>query len=145
MRRLFCGLRAFDRMYTDMTQSKKSRKLDTNYGKNQVYYDALIEQRNQLAAQIRSLSDASHTSSRQPGEELADVGSDSYMRETDIALMGAEGDHLAAIQDAIERLEAGTFGICEECEKRISKGRLQAKPEANRCIGCQEALEAKMR
>lgn len=128
-----------------MTNSKNSQKPSTDYGENQVYYDALIEQRNQLAAQIRSLSDASQSSSRQPGEELADVGSDSYMRETDITLMGAEGDHLVTIQDAIERLEAGNFGICEDCEKGISKRRLKAKPEASRCIHCQEAAEARMR
>lgn len=42
---------------------------------------------------------------------------------------------------ALERIEAGTFGICEECECKIGIKRLMARPEATLCISCAEKLE----
>jgi DnaK suppressor protein len=45
------------------------------------------------------------------------------------------------IQDALERLEDGTFGICDECGMEISEKRLQVRPIAKLCIGCKEKEE----
>ena len=45
-------------------------------------------------------------------------------------------DHLAEIDAALERLRAGTYGVCEECHGFIGEGRLEARPVARRCIHC---------
>jgi len=44
-------------------------------------------------------------------------------------------------RDALERIESGQYGICEECEQPIARTRLRAVPYARRCRGCQERLE----
>lgn len=44
--------------------------------------------------------------------------------------------HLAEVEAAIHRLEAGTYGICERCGQPIAKARLEARPEARTCISC---------
>lgn len=49
------------------------------------------------------------------------------------------------IQDALERLEYGTYGICEECEEEISDGRLKARPVATLCIECKRKQEEQER
>ena len=48
---------------------------------------------------------------------------------------------LRAIEEALLRIDEGTFGICEDCEEEISPGRLNAMPFAVRCVECQESLE----
>ena len=48
---------------------------------------------------------------------------------------------IAKIQQALERVEKGTFGICEECGEDISEGRLKARPVTTLCIKCKEEQE----
>ena len=48
---------------------------------------------------------------------------------------------LEAIQAALARIEAGTYGMCETCGETISAARLMAMPTARRCVACQERLE----
>ena len=48
---------------------------------------------------------------------------------------------LRAIEEALLRIDEGTFGICEDCEEKISPGRLKAIPFALRCVECQESRE----
>jgi DnaK suppressor protein len=48
---------------------------------------------------------------------------------------------MAAIQAALARLDAGTYGICDTCGETISAARLTAMPMAHRCVACQERLE----
>lgn len=47
--------------------------------------------------------------------------------------------HLAEIDDALERLAAGTYGICVECGEPIAPSRLEARPAARTCITCAAA------
>ena len=44
---------------------------------------------------------------------------------------------------AMKRIKEGTYGICVDCDKKIPAARLQAKPEATRCVNCQELKERK--
>jgi DnaK suppressor protein len=49
--------------------------------------------------------------------------------------------HRVEVGDALERLAAGTYGLCEDCGKRIPAARLEANPAAIRCVGCQKQAE----
>lgn len=53
-----------------------------------------------------------------------------------------EGNLIRKIEDALSRLEDGTFGICEDCGGEISWGRLQARPITTLCIKCKDKQEA---
>lgn len=105
------------------------------------FREMLLKERDSLVRQIKSLSAASLTSSRQAGEELADVGSDDFIRETELHLMTEEGRRLALINVAIENLHGGNYGTCVDCSKPISMGRLKAKPYARLCIDCKVLRE----
>jgi DnaK suppressor protein len=56
-------------------------------------------------------------------------------------LSSRDTESLKNIQNALARIEAGTFGLCEECEGLIGKARLLARPEAELCITCAEKAE----
>jgi DnaK suppressor protein len=62
-------------------------------------------------------------------------------RELEFALGERETDELAAIDAALSRIEAGSYGQCTDCGVSIPVARLQASPEAGRCIPCQEKAE----
>jgi DnaK suppressor protein len=62
-------------------------------------------------------------------------------RELALAMTEMEIAELNALQEALDRMAAGTYGACTDCGKDIALARLQATPEAARCIGCQTARE----
>ncbi len=102
---------------------------------------ALLAERANLAKQIRALGKTSLVSSRTAGEELADVGTDDFMRDMELSVMTEEGKRLALIDMALESLDSGSYGICVDCGVEISAGRLRAKPYARLCIDCKTARE----
>ncbi len=72
---------------------------------------------------------------------MADVASDSYDREFSLGLASNERQSLYELDDAIKKIEEGTFGICEECKSLITKTRLKVVPFARLCVKCQEKKE----
>lgn len=50
-------------------------------------------------------------------------------------------DHRYEVEEALERIDAGTYGICDECGTRIPAARLEANPAAVRCTACQRSAE----
>lgn len=67
---------------------------------------------------------------------MADAGSDAAERETMLGLASAQQKMVDKIERALERIEQGTYGMCELCGGEISEDRLNALPEANTCIKC---------
>ena len=74
---------------------------------------------------------------------MADQGTDAMEREMAFMFASKSGRLVYHIDEAIRRIEEGTFGICEKCEKPISVARLEAVPHARMCIECKSAEEKK--
>lgn len=62
-------------------------------------------------------------------------------RELEFAISDREAEELTAIDAALNRIEAGTYGECVDCGVKIPAARLDASPEVARCIPCQEKIE----
>ncbi len=73
-------------------------------------------------------------------EDLADVASDTFEREKGIAIENSVQDLLQQVEEALGRIEDGTYGACEMCGQPIHPDRLRALPYARLCINC-KALE----
>lgn len=109
------------------------------------YRQQLLAQRTALLAQISaqrggvvSRADAAAEHFGQPEDSRAQVATE---REIEFALGERETAELAAIDAALGRIEAGSYGQCIDCGVSIPAARLQASPEAPRCIPCQEKAE----
>jgi len=63
-------------------------------------------------------------------------------REIALGSINRHWQTLRAIEQALQRLEEGSFGVCAECERQIHPKRLQAVPWAALCLSCQEARDA---
>lgn len=74
---------------------------------------------------------------------MADVGTENYDQEFTLGLIENERGTLEEIQDALGRIDAGTFGRCLECNNLIPKPRLQALPYTRHCIQCARELESR--
>ena len=72
---------------------------------------------------------------------MADHGTDAMEREKSLLLAQRGGDYLDYLNEALERIEAGTFGICRLCGGTIGRKRLEAVPTATQCIECKSKQE----
>ena len=72
---------------------------------------------------------------------MAELGSGNFDQELTLSLLGSENDALDQIEAAIERIEDGSYGRCEECGVKISRSRLEAIPYAASCVRCASQRE----
>jgi RNA polymerase-binding transcription factor DksA len=92
---------------------------------------------------LRSRAEGSEASAF--GMHQADAGSDAYDRDFSLSLLSQEQDSLYEIDQALKRIENGTYGLCEICGKTIPQVRLEALPFARYTIECQAELERRGR
>ncbi|MDT7547733.1 MAG: hypothetical protein QOE84_127, partial [Actinomycetota bacterium] len=79
-------------------------------------------------------------SSEGSGDE-ADAGTKTFEREHEMSLANNSRDLLLQVERALARLDAGTYGRCENCGNPIPKARLQAFPRATLCVACKQREE----
>lgn len=75
-------------------------------------------------------------------QHTADLGLETFEREKDVGLRENTRIQLGRINDALQRMEAGEYGICEHCGRPIAIGRLYAVPATTLCIACKMQEEA---
>lgn len=74
---------------------------------------------------------------------MADVATDNFVREFSLGRASNERQSLYELDDALKRIEEGTYGVCEDCKGLIAKNRLKAIPHTRLCVKCQEKREKK--
>jgi DnaK suppressor protein len=104
----------------------------------------LEDRRREIHEKLRSLREAIPMEA--PDVRDAEEQSvDDFVKEVDLALMQMKSETLKKIDQAIERLEDGSYGRCQECDNEIAAARLRALPFALLCRDCQEETESRVR
>lgn len=106
--------------------------------------EELVSEREGLVAQVEDLdAEADVNNWREGGfdDDPADAGSASFERETAQSLSNHARKLLQEIDDALRRMDAGTYGVCENCGERIEPERLEALPYARLCLECKRRDE----
>jgi len=75
-------------------------------------------------------------------QDLQGDEGDGYNVEFSLELLEHDEQTAQDVLEALERVEGGTYGRCEECDSWLMKDRLRAMPHARRCIACQRQAEA---
>lgn len=104
------------------------------------YRQRLIERRDQLVARIYALGEA-REGGTEPQIEFGDKVQAEAPAEVLARLDEQSRDEWEAIQVALARIEAGTYGTCAACGKTMTAARLEAMPMAQRCLACQKKRE----
>jgi RNA polymerase-binding protein DksA len=94
-----------------------------------------------LEAQEAELSGLMRDSGDGAGLDQADVGATTFERDHELTVVNSERDKVAQIEHAFQRMEDGTYGICESCGEPIGKMRLMAFPRATLCMTCKQREE----
>src|SRR6266700_2137360 len=106
--------------------------------------DAMVDSMTGVAQDtLRSRAEGSEASAF--GMHQADAGSDAYDRDFALSLLSQEQDALYEIDQALKRIELGTYGVCEMSGKPIPRARLEAIPFARFTVECQSQLEKQSR
>ena len=103
--------------------------------------EMLLKKREDLVLEISRRSKASTESAAQDIGDILDSVSEERTRELDMILTDREKRKLAQIDDAIDRIDENTYGLCEDCGVKIPKARLRVLPFAKYCVECQEKTE----
>jgi DnaK suppressor protein len=76
------------------------------------------------------------------GNHMADDATEAFEQAKDLALRQNTEQLLSQVNDALERFEQGTYGICEQCGTDIDPARLKALPYVTHCLHCQQRLSS---
>ena len=97
----------------------------------------LMETDKSLEQDIKKVTDIRH------GDE-ADIAESSYEQEMAFYLKTRGQDELRQIDEALERIEKGEYGVCDECGGEIPRKRLEVQPYSLHCVDCQDKMEKKV-
>ena len=107
--------------------------------------ERLLALRARLRGDVTQMEDDAlnkdHNKTTRMPNHMAELGSDNFAQEFTLSLLESENDALDQIEAAIERIEDGSYGQCEECGGKIPKPRLEAIPYAALCVKCASASE----
>jgi len=104
--------------------------------------DMLLRMREDLVREIARRNRAAAPDKVAPDiGDILDSVSEERTRELELLLTDREKRKLKQIDDALDRIEEETYGLCEECGVRIPKQRLKVMPFARYCVDCQEKSE----
>jgi DnaK suppressor protein len=114
------------------------------------FRELLLEKRRSVRDALEHLQQENHGSLEDEVGELVSGSADQHMADTATETLGREIDYtleesdarlLAAIDQALARIEAGTYGVCVNCGAQIAPERLEAMPWATLCIDCKRKEE----
>ena len=111
----------------------------------------IVKKKEEVLDEIKHISDDTLKKSQKEASgdisgytyHMADVATDTYDREFSLGLASNERKLIYEFDDALKKIEEGTFGVCEDCKSLIAKNRLKAVPQARLCVKCQEKKEKK--
>jgi DnaK suppressor protein len=107
----------------------------------QRFKEQLTEKRDEIVRRAEQTLRQDMTLDSDDLPDEMDLASSEYLQAFTFRLRGREKNLLDKIQKALERIDNGTFGVCEECDELISLKRLEARPETTLCIRCKEEQE----
>jgi DnaK suppressor protein len=102
----------------------------------------LLKMKEATLAEIqKSVRSGTDSPDVEPSGDIYDQASSERDRELDLLLGDRERQKLRSIDEALDRIDEGEYGICEECEEEIPLGRLKVLPFARYCVRCKADIE----
>lgn len=106
------------------------------------FRDRLLEERAEITKQARTRQDARTPVGADGVPDTGDRAAHSAECEVYNRIADSEGKLLDKIEFALQRLDAGVYGQCDDCGGKIAYARLRAKPTASLCLACQTEKES---
>jgi DnaK suppressor protein len=114
---------------------------DKNAERYEMLKAMLEDRRREIQDKLRSMRESLPAESLEV-RDAEEQSVNDFVQDIDFALMQMKAESLRKMDEALLRLEDGTYGSCTECSAEIGAARLKAVPFADRCIACQEQAES---
>ena len=101
----------------------------------------LLKERAQLCQQLANLTATSQDANPGLGNHMADDATAAFDQATSVSLRRGQQLVLEDVDQALQRMTAGTYGLCQRCGAEIDFARLKAIPHATLCMACQKLIE----
>ncbi len=125
------------------TASKGAKAPSLNARQREGFKQLLLAMRDRLNASINSLK--SESLATKDWINMEEDGTDIFDQQFALNIVTSENEMLIQIDEALTRIDTGTYGICEACECGINPERLKALPFVKNCIACQTQKEGRTR
>jgi DnaK suppressor protein len=102
------------------------------------YRKQLLAKRESLLQLVKAARSSETEADDKEAPDLGDRALSTVIRDLSYQLTAGEREILRRVDDALDRIENSTYGICVLCEKKVQLGRLDAVPWARHCIECEE-------
>jgi len=116
------------------------KKIDTEF-----YRERLLQIRCRLLSDVTHMADSALHGADEPGEtgvvDSGETGSGNYEQDATLSLLRHDEDLLKQVEDALERIDDGHYGSCDECGQKIPRTRLNAIPYTLYCVKCATRME----
>jgi DnaK suppressor protein len=101
----------------------------------------LLEERMDLLAELQKVTNGEKTKDMVEAMDSVDLADASYSADYTLAWTEKINRRIREIDEALERIKEGTYGICQQCGEDIPEERLEIRPKAKYCAQCKEDLE----
>jgi DnaK suppressor protein len=101
----------------------------------------LLKEREQIVGEVKQIVESSKEMGQDGIQDIGDEAANIYNKQVLLSLNENERMRLQEADEALDRIENGTYGICEECGGPISLKRLEVRPVAKYCVPCLTKLE----
>ena len=105
------------------------------------YRRLLVDKKNSLLSELAKTKSAEEETTEESTQDIADKAVSSYTREFLYSLNDSERNTIQQIDQALARIEDGTYGFCLNCGNAMNEKRLSAIPWSRHCVDCQELAE----
>jgi DnaK suppressor protein len=126
-----------------LKRAEKMRRPASSIDKKRLegYQKKLLVRREELIKSIARTEEEGRAADDDPTVDLADKAANSYTKEFLFGQNNTDRTTLGLIDQALERIKKGAYGVCEVCESELAQKRLEAVPWARHCTACQEKHE----
>jgi DnaK suppressor protein len=104
----------------------------------------LLKEREEIVGEVRQIFESSKEMGQDGIQDIGDEAANIYNKQILLSLTESERTRLQEMDEALDRIEAGTYGICEECGEPIGLKRLEVRPVAKYCVPCLSKMEKGM-
>ena len=101
----------------------------------------LFKEREQIVGEVKQIVESSNEMGQDGIQDIGDEAANIYNKQILLSLNENERIRLREVDESLDRIENGTYGICEECGGPISLKRLEVRPVAKYCVPCLTKLE----
>ena len=122
-----------------VSQKKEADKLDKKAIAK--FKKILLKEREQIVGDVKQIVESSKEMGQDGIQDIGDEAANMYNKQVLLSLNENERIRLKEVDESLDRIENGTYGICDECGGPISLKRLEVRPVAKYCVPCLTKLE----